>query len=58
MPATLEHGDEQKDNSARNVAETVQYFITAMDSLKLNMYSVDAIQPLLQDLMDSLNRSR
>lgn len=39
------------------MAETVQYFITAMDSLKLNMCSVDQIQPLLQDLMDSLNKS-
>jgi hypothetical protein len=38
------------------VAETVQNFITAMDSLKLHMVAVDQLQPLLHDLMDSLNK--
>jgi len=41
-------------NTARVVAETVQFFITAMDSLKLNMTAVDQIHPLLTDLMESL----
>jgi len=39
------------------VAETVQHFITLMDSLKLNMVAVDQIQPLFGDLVDSVNRS-
>jgi len=42
------------DDSARTVAETVQFFITAMDSLKLNMTAVDQIHPLLTDLLESL----
>jgi ESCRT-I complex subunit VPS28 len=54
VPTTAEIVD--RDSSARNVAETVQHFITAMDSLKLQMYSVDAIQPLLQDLFESLGK--
>jgi len=41
-------------NTARVVAETVQFFITAMDSLKLNMTAVDQIHPLLTDLLESL----
>lgn len=39
---------------AKLVAETVQYFITLMDSLKLNMVAVDEIQPLLADLHGAL----
>eukprot|EP01114_Cavostelium_apophysatum_P008241 TRINITY_DN2059_c0_g2_i2.p1 TRINITY_DN2059_c0_g2~~TRINITY_DN2059_c0_g2_i2.p1 ORF type:complete len:245 (+),score=61.89 TRINITY_DN2059_c0_g2_i2:143-877(+) len=42
------------DDSARTIAETVQFFITAMDSLKLNMTAVDQIHPLLTDLYESL----
>ncbi|ELR18496.1 vacuolar protein sortingassociated protein 28, putative [Acanthamoeba castellanii str. Neff] len=38
------------------VAETVQFFITAMDSLKLNMNAIDQVHPLLTDLFESLNR--
>ena len=41
-------------STARLVAETVQFFITAMDSLKLNMTAVDQIHPLLTDLYESL----
>jgi len=44
------------DDSARTVAETVQHFITLMDSLKLNMTAVDQIHPLLADLLDSLSK--
>lgn len=43
-----------KDDTARIVAETVQFFITTMDSLKLNMTAVDQIHPLLSDLYESL----
>ena len=36
-----------QSNSAVAVAETVQHFITAMDSLKLNMVAVDQVRALL-----------
>lgn len=35
-----------QSNSAVAVAETVQHFITAMDSLKLNMVAVDQVSAL------------
>merc|ERR1711916_425191 len=59
VPATVEHGgmgETDQKKSAMHVAETVQYFITLMDSLKLNMVAVDEIHPLLNDLMESLNK--
>lgn len=34
----------------------VQFFITAMDSVKLNMVACDQLHPLLADLMTALNR--
>ena len=43
-------------NAAKAVGETVQFFITTMDSLKLNMVAVDQLYPLLNDLMQSLNK--
>lgn len=57
MPATVEHGKpSMQSNSAVAVAETVQHFITAMDSLKLNMVAVDQLYPVLNDLMQSMNK--
>jgi len=47
-------GPAKGDESAVIVAQTVQFFITVMDSLKLNMTAVDQIHPLLADLLDSL----
>lgn len=41
---------------AVTIAETVQYFITAMDAVKLDQRAVDELQPLLSDLMDSLTK--
>lgn len=41
-------------NAAVNVAETVQHFITTMDAVKLDQREVDALQPLLSDLMNAL----
>lgn len=60
MPATVEHKSVSSDggNDAVAVAETVQHFITAMDSLKLNMVAVDQVLPLLKDLYSSLNHVR
>ena len=42
--------------SAVAVAESVQHFITSMDSLKLNMVAVDQVYPLLADLAAALGR--
>ncbi|KAJ3006389.1 Vacuolar protein-sorting-associated protein 28 [Thoreauomyces humboldtii] len=58
VPATIEHAttsDPSSANSSKHVAETVQVFITLMDSLKLNYVAVDQIHPQLSDLIQSLN---
>lgn len=49
---------ENRENAAKAVGETVQFFITTMDSLKLNMVAVDQLYPLLNDLMQFLNKVR
>ncbi|CAA7409197.1 unnamed protein product [Spirodela intermedia] len=59
VPATVEHrtasmSSSSSGSSAAVVAECVQHFITAMDSLKLNMVAVDQVYPLLSDLSGSL----
>lgn len=57
VPATVEHRSSSfasAASSASAVAECVQHFITAMDSLKLNMIAVDQVHPLLADLSSSL----
>ncbi|KAK9068942.1 hypothetical protein SSX86_013058 [Deinandra increscens subsp. villosa] len=59
VPATVEHraaAAASGGTSAAIVAECVQNFITAMDSLKLNMTAVDQVFPLLSDLSGSLNK--
>ncbi|KAK0579811.1 hypothetical protein LWI29_031751 [Acer saccharum] len=59
VPATVEHraaASASTNTSAAIVAECVQHFITAMDSLKLNMVAVDQVHPLLSDLLGSLNK--
>ncbi|CAN1284378.1 Vacuolar protein sorting-associated protein 28 homolog 2 [Linum perenne] len=59
VPATVEHRATvaaSSTTSAATVAECVQNFITAMDSLKLNMVAVDQVHPLLSDLSGSLNK--
>ncbi|XP_047338903.1 vacuolar protein sorting-associated protein 28 homolog 2-like [Impatiens glandulifera] len=60
IPATVEHrvvvAAMSGLTSASVVAECVQNFITAMDSLKLNMIAVDQVHPLLIDLLGSLNK--
>ena len=58
VPANLEHGGavaQAADGLNFLVAQTVQLFITVMDSLKLRMYAVDQVHPLLTDLLASLN---
>ncbi|KAL3850852.1 hypothetical protein ACJIZ3_012734 [Penstemon smallii] len=59
IPATVEHRTASamsSTSSASAVAECVQNFITAMDSLKLNMVAVDQVHPLLSDMSASLNK--
>ncbi|KJE91267.1 vacuolar protein sorting-associated protein 28 [Capsaspora owczarzaki ATCC 30864] len=60
VPATVEHGGTGESTSARNaavhVAETVQSFITLMDSIKLQMSAVDELHPQLNDLLGSMNK--
>eukprot|EP00020_Sapocribrum_chincoteaguense_P003816 CAMPEP_0170746694 /NCGR_PEP_ID=MMETSP0437-20130122/8939_1 /TAXON_ID=0 /ORGANISM="Sexangularia sp." /LENGTH=180 /DNA_ID=CAMNT_0011085449 /DNA_START=111 /DNA_END=654 /DNA_ORIENTATION=- len=52
--AVGDHG--KPDESAKHVAEVTQFFITAMDAVKLDMRSVDALHPLLTDLVEALGR--
>lgn len=59
VPATVEYRAAAATTStgaAAIVAECVQHFITAMDSLKLNMVAVDQVFPLLLDLSTSLSK--
>ena len=49
-------GGASSSASAVAVAESVQHFITSMDSLKLNMVAVDQVYPLLADLAAALGR--
>ncbi|KAK3271553.1 Vacuolar protein-sorting-associated protein 28 [Cymbomonas tetramitiformis] len=57
MPATVEHGPTREGtNGTVVVAETVQHFITTMDSLNLKMVAMDQIYPLLNDLTQSLHK--
>ncbi|KAK9082176.1 hypothetical protein Syun_010572 [Stephania yunnanensis] len=59
VPATVEHRSAaaaSATTSAATVAECVQHFITAMDTLKLNMVAVDQVHPVLADLLASLNK--
>ncbi|KAJ0017831.1 hypothetical protein Pint_10723 [Pistacia integerrima] len=59
VPATVEHraaAAASTSTSAAIVAECVQNFITAMDTLKLEFKAVDQVYPLLSDLLGSLNK--
>jgi ESCRT-I complex subunit VPS28 len=56
VPATVMHASHDDRQEGVLVAETVQYFITAMDALKLEQRAVDEIQPLISDLMNALTK--
>jgi ESCRT-I complex subunit VPS28 len=58
VPATVIHASHDDRQESVLVAETVQYFITAMDALKLEQRAVDEIQPLVADLMNALTKIR
>ncbi|KAJ1646286.1 Vacuolar protein-sorting-associated protein 28 [Coemansia erecta] len=57
IPSTIEHGGASNlsNNNVKQVAKTVQDFITIMDALNLEMTSVDKLHPLLTDLLQSIN---
>eukprot|EP00591_Stephanopyxis_turris_P001751 CAMPEP_0195517660 /NCGR_PEP_ID=MMETSP0794_2-20130614/11199_1 /TAXON_ID=515487 /ORGANISM="Stephanopyxis turris, Strain CCMP 815" /LENGTH=213 /DNA_ID=CAMNT_0040646499 /DNA_START=57 /DNA_END=698 /DNA_ORIENTATION=+ len=48
-------GEDEEHHTTVLVAESVQFFITAMDGLNLQQRAVDELQPLLSDLMDALS---
>lgn len=59
VPATVEHRAAvaaAATTSAATVAECTQNFITAMDTLKLNMVATDQVHPVLSDILNSLNK--
>lgn len=56
VPQQIRHTEGNDDNVAVTVAETVQFFITTMDAVKLEQRAVDELHPLLSDLMDALTR--
>ncbi|KAF9585164.1 hypothetical protein BGW38_003648 [Lunasporangiospora selenospora] len=63
VPATVEFGDGVTNEAnghrtAKYVAETVQNYITVVDTLKLGIVAVDNIHLLLAELMQSLNNVR
>ncbi|KAJ2775697.1 Vacuolar protein-sorting-associated protein 28 [Coemansia nantahalensis] len=58
VPSTVEHSSAAggaSANNAKHVAKVVREFITTMDTLNLNMRSVDKLHPQLSDLLQSLN---
>merc|ERR1712060_799216 len=59
VPATIEHNAHTgvTVRNTRAVQETVQAFITAMDTLKLDMNAVDQLQPYLVDVVAALQRA-
>ncbi len=56
VPATVLNPVQDDRGEAIKVAETVQYFITAMDGVRLEQRAVDELQPMLTDIMTSLTR--
>jgi ESCRT-I complex subunit VPS28 len=56
QPVNSGGGSADSNTITVTVAETVQFFITAMDAVKLEQRAVDELQPLLADLMDALTR--
>ncbi|KAG0085033.1 hypothetical protein BGZ93_010041 [Podila epicladia] len=61
VPATIEFGDAGSSNTSghyKNVAEIVQTYNNAMDTLKLGRTAADEMHPFLADIMQSLNSMR
>lgn len=51
VPATVTHTTADGRSMQRHVRDVVQYFITASDSLRLNVVDVDEVTPLIKDVM-------
>ena len=64
MPATVQHGasasasgkDGGKKDRAVLTLTATERFITAMDSLKLQMKAVDELYPLVNEILDSISK--
>jgi ESCRT-I complex subunit VPS28 len=56
LPATVLHASRDQRGELVAVAETVDYFISAMDYLKLNQRAVDSILPAIMRLVTSLRK--
>ncbi|KXN84140.1 hypothetical protein AN958_00410 [Leucoagaricus sp. SymC.cos] len=56
VPATVEHASEAGPETAKQVAETTQSFITFMDALRLNLRTKEELHPLLRDLVTSCSK--
>mmetsp|Transcript_14195 Transcript_14195/g.49365 ORF Transcript_14195/g.49365 Transcript_14195/m.49365 type:complete len:321 (-) Transcript_14195:120-1082(-) len=56
MPTTMVHMQHDGRDSARHVRDCTQYFITAMDNLRLNVVDVDEVLPNIRDVVMSMNR--
>lgn len=58
VPATVMHAhSDMGQGEAAIVAQVTQYFITAMDTLKLDQRAIDEIQPIMKDLMSMLGKA-
>mmetsp|Transcript_17750 Transcript_17750/g.25053 ORF Transcript_17750/g.25053 Transcript_17750/m.25053 type:complete len:225 (-) Transcript_17750:526-1200(-) len=55
-PEHVKSSTDDGNHVAVTVAETVQFFITTMDAVRLEQKAVDELQPLLSELMDALTR--
>ncbi|EKM81536.1 hypothetical protein AGABI1DRAFT_111828 [Agaricus bisporus var. burnettii JB137-S8] len=56
VPATVEHSTEAGPETAKQVAEATQIFITFMDALRLNLRTKEELHPLLRDLVTSCSK--
>eukprot|EP00761_Pharyngomonas_kirbyi_P011877 gb/GECH01011903.1/.p1 GENE.gb/GECH01011903.1/~~gb/GECH01011903.1/.p1 ORF type:complete len:362 (+),score=120.24 gb/GECH01011903.1/:1-1086(+) len=56
VPATVEHGS-NSSNATAAIAEAVAHFITALDNLRLEVYDVDQLAPIMVELVDNIESS-
>ncbi|KAJ5070524.1 vacuolar protein sorting-associated protein [Anaeramoeba ignava] len=57
LPSTIEYArSSEKENNSGHIAECVAFFITAMDSIKLNMIAADQIAPNLSEIYTALSK--
>lgn len=54
VPATTLHAQVDDNGESVRVAECVQFFITLMDSVRLEQRAADDLHPMLSDLMSSV----